>query len=101
MPGRNDLATRESVSQKAALSGRSASFAIAPNRLSNAKVSIPAEKHQVASERCFRQAAAAAKAALNMPAAKANTVLGLTIRSEQILRIALQSRLQYGFPADN
>ena len=68
MPGRNDLATRESVSQKAALSGRSASFAIAPNRLSNAKVSIPAEKHQVASERCFRHAAAAAKAALNMAA---------------------------------
>jgi hypothetical protein len=82
MPGRNDLATRESVSQKAALSGRSASFAIASNRLSNAKVSIPAEKHQVASERCFRQAATAAKPAVNMPAAKANTEFGLTIRSE-------------------
>ena len=82
MPGRNDLATRESVCQKAALSGRSVSFAIAPKRLSKAKISIPAEKHQVASERCFRQAAVAAKAALNMPAPKANKVFALTIGFE-------------------
>ena len=79
MPGRNDFATKASVPQKTAFSGKRASFAIAPNRLSNAKVSIPTEKHQVESERCFRQAAAAAKAALNMPAAKAKTVFGVTI----------------------
>jgi hypothetical protein len=82
MPGRNDLATRESVCQKAALSGRSVSFAIAPNRLSKAKASIPAEKHQVASERCFLRAAVAAKAALNMAAANAKTAFGFTIGSE-------------------
>ncbi|PYK11763.1 MAG: hypothetical protein DME65_06345 [Verrucomicrobia bacterium] len=82
MPGINDLATRDSVSQKAALSGRSASFAIAPNRLSKAKASIPAEKHHVASERCFLQAAAAARAALNMDAANAKTVFGFTVGSE-------------------
>jgi hypothetical protein len=55
---------------------------IAPNRLSKAKSSIPAEKLQVASERCVRHAAAAARAALNMPAAKANTVFALTIGLE-------------------
>ena len=82
MPGRNDLATRDSISQKAALSGRSASFAIAPNRLSKAKASIPAEKHQVAIGRCLLQAAAAAKPALNMAAANAKTVFGFTIGSE-------------------
>jgi hypothetical protein len=84
MPGRNDFATMASVPQKAAFSGERASFAIAPNRLSKANVSIPAEKHQVASDRCFRQAAAAAKAALDMPAAKARTVFGLTIGSQLI-----------------
>jgi hypothetical protein len=40
---------------------------------------MPAEKHQVASERRFRQAAAMASAALNEPAAKASTEFGLTI----------------------
>jgi hypothetical protein len=70
------------VSQKAALSGRSASRHIAPNKLSSAKVSIPAEKHQVASERRPRKAAATANAALNTPAAKASTEFRLTIRSK-------------------
>ncbi|PYK17313.1 MAG: hypothetical protein DME55_10600, partial [Verrucomicrobia bacterium] len=97
-PGRNDFATRESVSQKTTLSGRSVSFAIAPKRLSKAKISIPAEKHQIARERCFRQAAAAAKAALNMAAAKANTVFGLTNRSELTPSTALQLQLRHKFP---
>jgi hypothetical protein len=82
MPGRNDFVIRVRVSQKAAHSGTSASRHIAPNRLSSAKVSIPAEKHQVASERRLRQAAATAKAALNVAAAKANTEFRLTIGSK-------------------
>ena len=75
---------RARVPQKAAFSGTTASRHIAPNKLSSAKVTIPAEKHQVASERCFRQAAVAAKAALNMPAPKANKVFALTIGFELI-----------------
>src|SRR4026208_1317701 len=71
-PGRNDLVSRVRVPQKTAFSGTMASCHIAPNRLSKAKVSIPAEKRQVASERRPRQVAATAKAALNMAAAKAN-----------------------------
>src|SRR5437016_10918039 len=81
-PGRNDFVTRVRVPQKAAFSGTSASCHIAPNKLSSAKVSIPAEKHQVASERRFRQAAATARAALSVAAARASTEFGLTIRSE-------------------
>src|SRR6187549_821820 len=78
-PGRNDFATRVRVPQKAAFSGSRASCHSAPNRLSKPKVSIPAEKHQVASERRFRQAAAMARAALNEPAAKASMEFGLTM----------------------
>jgi len=76
----NDFAPNTSVSQKAAFSGTGATFSIAPNKFSTAKTSIPAEKHQVARDRCARQAAAAARAALNIPAANANAVFGLTIR---------------------
>src|SRR5438309_2349618 len=47
MPGSTDLATRESVCQKAAISGRSVSFASAPTTLSKATASNPARKHQV------------------------------------------------------
>jgi len=43
---------------------------------------MPAEKHQVASERRARQAAAVANAMQNMAAAKANAELTLTIRSK-------------------
>src|SRR5262249_13621695 len=78
IPGRNDFVIRVRVSQKAALSGRSAWRHIAPNKLSSAKVSIPAEKHQVASDRRLRQAAAAARARLNTPAAMAKVVFRLT-----------------------
>src|SRR6266700_8386035 len=81
-PGRNDFATRARVPQKAAFSGTSASCHTAPNKLSSAKVTIPAEKHQVARERRFRQAAATAKAALNVAAAKASAEFGLTIPSK-------------------
>ncbi len=70
---------RARVPQKAAFSGTSASCHIAPNKLSSAKVTIPAEKHQFASERRLRQTAATARAALNEPAAKASTEFGLTI----------------------
>jgi hypothetical protein len=80
-PGRNDFVTRVRVPQKAAFSGASASCHIAPNRFSSAKVSIPAEKHQVATERRPRQAAATARAALNMAAPKPNAEFRVTIRS--------------------
>jgi hypothetical protein len=59
-----------------------ASCHIAPNKLSSAKVSIPAEKDQVARERRVRQAAAVASAVQKIAAAKANAELTLTIRSE-------------------
>jgi len=82
--GKNDFVAKVSVPKKTAFSGTTASCHIAPNKLSSAKVSIPAEKHQVASERRARHAAATARAALNMPAPKANAELKLTIRSEQM-----------------
>ena len=71
---------------------------IAPKRLSKAKTSIPAEKHQVASERCFRRVAAAAKAALDMPAANANRVFAFTIRFELTQSVALQLLLRHEVP---
>jgi hypothetical protein len=79
--GKNDVVTSVSVSQKAALSGTSSSCHIAPNKLSSAKISMPAEKHQVASERRFRHAAAVARAKLNTLAAIAKIVLRLTTHS--------------------
>src|SRR4030095_10601947 len=81
-PGKNDFVTKVSVPKRTAFSETNASCHIAPIKLSSAKVSIPAEKHQVASERRPRQTAATARAALNTPAAKANTEFRLTIRSE-------------------
>jgi len=68
--------------QKAALSGIDGASHIAPKRLSSAKLSIPAEKHQVASERRPRQAAATARAALNVAATKAKTECVFKARSE-------------------
>ena len=82
MAGRNDFATETSVSQKAALSGKSEALSIAPNTLSKAKISIPAEKHQVASERWLRQTATTARPALNKAATKARMVLKFTIGSK-------------------
>jgi hypothetical protein len=82
--GKNDFATSVSVPKKRAFSGTSASCHSAPNKLSSAKVSMPAEKHQVASERRVRQAAAVANTVQNMAAAKANAELTLTIRSESM-----------------
>jgi hypothetical protein len=82
IPGRNDFITNVRPAQKAALSGIEASSHIAPKKLSSAKVSIPTEKHQVASERRPRQTAATARAALNVAATKANTEFGFTICSE-------------------
>jgi hypothetical protein len=80
--GRSDFASKVSVPKNSAFSGTTASCHIAPNKASSAKVSIPAEKHQVASERRTRHPAATASAALNMAAAKANAELKLTSRSE-------------------
>src|SRR5262249_39083602 len=77
-PGTNDFVTRVSVPQNAALSGFTASRHIAPNKFSSPKASIPAEKHQVASEGRFRHGAAAAKAKLKIAAAKAKIVLRFT-----------------------
>ena len=80
MPGTNAFAIKARDCQNAALSGVGATFSIAPNRFSTAKTNIPAEKQRVATDRCARQAAAAASAALNIPATNANAVFGLTIR---------------------
>ena len=79
-PGTNDFVTRVSVPQNAALSGFTASRHIAPNKLSTPKISIPTEKHQVATERLFRNAAAAARAKLKMLAAQAMIVFTFTTR---------------------
>src|SRR5216117_1272437 len=81
MPGTNDFVTSVSVPQNAALSGLSASRHIVPNKFSRAKATIPAEKHQVASERRPRQAAATASEAQNKPATKVNMEFRLTIGS--------------------
>jgi len=81
MPGRNDFDIKERVSQKAVFSGEDASIAIAPNRLSKAKISMPPEKHQVANERCLRQIEIMARPAPNKAAAKAR-MFKLTIGSE-------------------
>jgi hypothetical protein len=83
-PGKNDFVTKVSVPKRTAFSEANASCHIAPNKLSSAKVSIPAEKHQVASERRARQTAAAARAAQDIAAAKANAELKLTTGSEQM-----------------
>jgi hypothetical protein len=80
IPGRNDFVIRVRPAQNAALSGIDAASHIAPKRLSSAKVSIPIEKHQVASERRPRQTAATARAALKVAAMKANMDVGFTER---------------------
>jgi len=72
IPGRSDRAITARVRQKAALSGRSASRSTAPKTLSSARVSIPAEKHQLATDRRFLHGATTAKPALNAAAAKAS-----------------------------
>ena len=78
-PGTNDFVISVSVPQNAALSGLSASRHIAPNKFSSAKVNMPTEKHQLATERSFRHAAAAARAKPKTLAAKAKIVLRPTI----------------------
>src|SRR4029453_6929201 len=80
IPGRNDFVTSVRPPQKAALSGIDGASHIAPKRFSSAKLSIPAEKHQVANERRPRQTAATARAALNVAATKANAECVFTIR---------------------
>jgi len=80
-PGKNDFVTSVSVPQNAVLSGITASFHIAPNKFSSAKVNIPTEKHKVATERSFRHAAAAASEKLKTPPAKARIVLRSTTYS--------------------
>src|SRR5215813_8762199 len=74
-PGRKDLVTRLKVPQNTARSGSTAPRHIAPNKFSRAKVSMPTEKHQLASERFCWHAAAPARAKLNTAAAKAEIVL--------------------------
>src|SRR6266480_1423885 len=80
-PGTNDFATRVRVPQNAALLGFTASRHIAPNKLSSAKTNMPTEKHQIATERSFRHAAAAASTKLKRLATKARIVFTLTICS--------------------
>jgi len=77
-PGKNDIVTSVSIPQNAALSGLTASRHIAPNKFSSAKVNMPTEKHQLATERSFRHAAAAASAKLKGLATKAKIVFTLT-----------------------
>jgi len=77
-PGKNDFVTSVSVPQNAALSGFTTSRHIAPNKLSSAKTNMPTEKHQVGTERFFRNAAAVARAKLKTLAAKATSVFTLT-----------------------
>src|SRR5262249_12140482 len=77
-PGTNNFVIRVSVPQNAALSGFTASRHIAPNKVSSAKTNMPTEKHQVATERFFRNAAAVARAKLKTLAAKATIVFTLT-----------------------
>jgi hypothetical protein len=78
MPGKIAFVTSVSVPQNAALSGFAASHHIAPKRFSSAKVNIPTEKNQLATERFLRHAAARARAKLKMLAIKAKIVFTLT-----------------------
>jgi hypothetical protein len=78
MPGTNDFVTSVSIPQNAAFSGIAASRHIAPKRFSSAKINIPMEKNQFATERFLRHAAARARAKLKTLAAKAKIVLSFT-----------------------
>jgi hypothetical protein len=82
--GKKDFVTKVRVPKRTAFSGTTASCHIAPKKLSSAKVNIPAEKHQVATERRARQTAAIARAAQNTAAARANAELKLTTDPEQM-----------------
>src|SRR6516162_7340472 len=73
-PGTNDFVTSVSIPQNAAPSGFAVSRHIAPKRFSSAKVNIPTEKNQLATERFLRHAAAKARAKLKMLAIKAKIV---------------------------
>ena len=69
IPGRTDFVTKVRVAQKAASSGISASCHISPKTLSSAKVSIPMEKHKLATERGLRKITVKARTVLNAAAA--------------------------------
>src|SRR5262245_26825863 len=74
MPGKIDFVISVSVPKNTALSEFAASRHIALKRFSSAKVNIPTEKNQLATERFLRHAAARARAKLKMLAIKAKIV---------------------------
>src|SRR5438270_9838717 len=79
MPGPKDLANRERSCQKPISSGPSRSKLNPSNAASSANIAMPAEKHQVATERRLRTTTATAKVALKKAAANAKSEFEFTI----------------------